>query len=165
MPPRHFKAIPISKITRYHQKKKNLRSFKTLIRLEEKDYEEFCQWWSFWKFQAPPLDSLPNKGLGGLKIIFVDDEGQANNVCAGFLYETDSAIAWLEFIISSPKIKDRKIRYESQVDLIRYLTVQAGQKGYKYVFSSLENKNLISKFKEVGYVESNTSHKELIIKL
>lgn len=133
--------------------------------IEEKDYEEFCQWWRFWNFPAPPLDSLPQNGLGGLKIVFVDDDGHEDNVCAAYLYETNSAIAWLEFLVSSPEIKDKKIRYESQVDLIRYLTVQAEQKGYKYVFSSLESKSLILKYKEVGYIESKTNHKELIIKL
>lgn len=133
-------------------------------RVTLKDYEKFCKWWKFWRFPAPSLEFLPNNGLGGLKISIKTKEAELIDVCAGYLYETNSKVAWLEFIVSSPEVKDKHIRNEAIINLIRYLTVDAKMKGYKFVFSSLKNENLINKYKEVGYSESK-GHIEMVIKL
>ena len=94
--------------------------------LEENDYETLCIFWNFWNFTIPPKNCLPNNGTGGIKIV------DANNtiICAGFLYETNSGIAWLEFIVLNPFIKDKKMRYNAQIELISLLTVEAEEKGY-----------------------------------
>ena len=78
----------------------------TINLIEENDYEKFCKWWKFWRWKPIEKVLLPNNGLGGLKI--TDENGV--DVCVGFLYETNSGIAWIEFIISNPEIKDTEIR-------------------------------------------------------
>ncbi len=129
--------------------------------IEEGDYEKFCEWWAYSRFPAPPKEYLPNHGFGGLKI--TDENGI--DVCAGFLFETNSSLAWLEFIVASPEIRDKEVRKEALTDLIRYLTVHAQQKGFKSVFASLTSKSLIEKYIEVGYTASLPNHTELTIKL
>jgi hypothetical protein len=128
--------------------------------LEESDYEKICEFWDFWNFAHIPRNCLPNNGLGGLKI--VDDQGII--ICAGFLYETNSGIAWLDFIVLNPYIKDRKVRYDAQIELISLLTVEAEEKGFSAVFSSVTNKHLIKKYVEIGYTTTPNAT-ELIIKL
>lgn len=132
----------------------------TINLIEENDYEKFCKWWKFWRWKPIKKELLPNNGLGGLKI--TDENGI--DICVGFLYETNSGIAWIEFIVSNPEIKDAKIRSEGRKNLIMYLTLHAENRGFKVVFSSLENENLISEFKENGYFESKNKTKELTIK-
>jgi hypothetical protein len=103
---------------------------------------------------------LPYNGLGGLKI--TDENGI--DICVGFLYETNSGIAWIEFIVSNPEIKNAEIRSQGRKELIRYLTLLAENKGFKVVFSSLANEQLINEFHENGYSVSKDKTKELTIK-
>jgi hypothetical protein len=72
------------------------------------DYATLVEWWKFWRFVPPTQEILPNNGLSGL---VVTDEND-NMICAGFLYATNSPIAWIEFIVSNPNVKDKKIRKE-----------------------------------------------------
>jgi hypothetical protein len=129
--------------------------------IEEQDYEILCEFCKFWKFSIPPKNCLPNNGTGGIKII--DENGTI--ICAGFLYETNSGIAWLEFIVSNPTIRDKKIRHEAQILLISMLTVIAEEKGFTAVFASITNKNLIEKYVEVGYTKNLINSSELYIAL
>jgi len=132
-----------------------------VYQIEEGDYASICKWWEFWRFPIVPLGMLPNRGLGGLKLV-----DQNNRVCAvGFLYETNSLIAWLEFIVINPAIKDREERNQAKTEIIRYLTMWAEKKGYHSVFSSIREDFLLENFKEVGYVPSEKNKRELIIKL
>lgn len=127
--------------------------------LQDYDYEVLCDFWDWWKFPAPPKKCLPNNGLGGIKIV-----NEFNTIiCAGFLYETNSGIAWLEFIVSNPYIKDRKIRHEAQILLISMLTIEAEEKGFTAVFASITNKSLIKKYIEVGYTKNPIGSVELTI--
>lgn len=127
--------------------------------LDENDYDVLCEYWKQWNFPAPPKKCLPNNAQGGIKII--NDEGVI--ICAGFLYESNSAVAWIEFIISNPNIKDRELRHRSLVELISFLTVEAEEKGFSAVVSSLNNQSLIEKFVEVGYTKSTLPSTEVSI--
>lgn len=129
--------------------------------LEDKDYDILCGFWKAWKFSAPPKNCLPNNGLGGIKII--TEEGII--ICAGFLYETNSGIAWIEFIVANPEIKDRTTRREALVLLISMLTILAEEKGFSAVFASITNESLIEKYEQVGFTKNPISSHELTIAL
>jgi len=129
--------------------------------IEETDYDKFVEWGKFFKFPFPPKNMLPSNGFGGLKL--TNKEGI--DICAGYLYETNSDIAWLEWIISNPSVKNKVVRKEALTELIYYLTLHAKQKGYKAVFSSIKEVGLIEKYKKNGYSESNRNSKEMIINL
>jgi hypothetical protein len=129
--------------------------------LQESDYKTLCKFWKWWKFSIPPKNCLPNNGLGGIKI--VDNTGAI--ICAGFLYETNSGIAWLEFIVSNPYIKDKKLRHDAQIQLIALLTVEAEEKGFTAVFASITHKSLIEKYIEIGYTPNPIPSTELVMAL
>jgi hypothetical protein len=133
----------------------------TVNKLQEEDYNKFVNWWIFMRFPVPPKESLPNNGLGGIKL--TDENGI--DCCVGYLFETNSNLAWLEFIVANPNIKDNDIRHKMLVELIATLTLQARNKGFKAVFASISNENLIKKYLEVGYIASKIKTTELIINL
>jgi len=130
-------------------------------RLVESDYEVLVEYWKWSRFPPPPKEMLPNMGLGGMMV--ADENG--NNICAGFLYNTDSALAWIEFIVANPQIKDREIRRKGLVFLIESLTNEARELGYFAVFASIKVESLIQRYIEAGYSADGKKSTELVIRL
>ena len=74
--------------------------------LEDSDYENIlCKWWKDWDWEAPPKDFLPDNGKGGL-IVYDGD----TPVCAGFIYVTNSAVSWVDWIISNKQYRKKPHR-------------------------------------------------------
>jgi len=127
--------------------------------LKEDDYEVLCQWWKAFRFTAPPRDFLPENGTGG---IMVQKDGV--NVVAGFVYFTNSAIAWSEFIISNFDYKD-KDRKEAIKILIYELNELSKSKGSKYVYTVVKNQNLKKIYQEMGYSNGSVKVDEMVLVL
>ena len=71
--------------------------------LSYEDYDNILlKWWKEWDWTAPQRDFLPQEGKGGVMIW--DEE---TPVCAGFIYTTNSKVAWIDWIISNKKYKAR----------------------------------------------------------
>lgn len=113
----------------------------------DKDYDTLSSWWKAYKFPVVPQDSLPKNG-------FIID-----NTCAGFIYCTDSNIAWLEFIVANPSIS-RAERQNGLKDLISGLTGLAKELGYSHVFTSTNHPGLEKLLVETGYTvqDKNVAH-------
>lgn len=113
----------------------------------ETDYNTLSSWWKHYNFPVIPKDSLSKNG-------FIID-----NTCAGFIYCTDSNIAWLEFIVANPSIS-RDQRQNGLIDLISGLTGLAKELGYSHVFTSTNHPNLEKLLVETGYTlqDRNVSH-------
>lgn len=124
--------------------------------LEEKDYQELLSWWSFWKFPAPAQEMLPDNGLCGIMI-----SKNEVNISAGFLFFTNSKICWLEYIVSNPEYRS-KDRSEAIQLLINELSAIAKEKGFKVMFTTLKNPNLINHYKKCGYLMGSTGTCEMI---
>src|SRR6056300_83313 len=77
--------------------------------LIDKDYEEILLgWWKEWNWEAPSKDFLPNNGINGLMVLDGDVP-----VCAGFIYMTNSAVSWVDWIISSRTYRKKPTRKEA----------------------------------------------------
>ena len=59
--------------------------------LTEKDYETIVKWWKWWRWPVLPQSMLPDGGKGGYMI-----EKNGTPIICGFVYLTNSKIAWLE---------------------------------------------------------------------
>jgi hypothetical protein len=129
--------------------------------LIESDYEDLVEYWKWNRFPPPPKEVLPNNAKGGMMV--VDEFG--NNICGGFFYETNSVLGWIEFIVASPLIKDRKVRKEGQVFLIKSLCEKARKKGYLAIFASIKVESLIQRYIEAGFSKDDLKSTELIIRL
>lgn len=125
-------------------------------RLDTKDYEKLTKWWEDWRWVPPAQDFLPEQGTGGVMV-----STHASDVCAGFLYFTNSKVCWLEFIVSNFEVKDKKIRKEAIQALIGALENIARQKGFKYIYTVVKNESLENAYKQAGYGNGSKKVNEL----
>lgn len=125
--------------------------------LTDDDWETLCSWWEKWpKWVNPPKSFLPDHGKGG----FMVTKGN-KNICAGFIYLTNSDAALLEWIVSNPEYreKDRKQALEL---LITTAEDACKALGKVHMFSIGRNRHLIETHKKLGWtVDKDPSH-ELI---
>jgi len=127
--------------------------------LTNEDYPELCIWWKWWRFAAPPIELLPDNGCGG---IMISKDGV--DVCAGFLYYTNSALCWIEFIISNPKYKE-KDRGKAIQYLINELSGMAKAQGFKGIFTSVKNQSLLTHYEQCGYKKGVNNTHEMVLTL
>ena len=130
----------------------------SIRKLKTSDYNDvLVGWWKDWGWQAPAQDFLPENGEGGLMVL---DKGTP--VCAGFLYITNSSVAWVEWIVSDRNIKEN--RDEALNYLLETLIGYCEELGVEYLFSNNNNQNLINKFLNLGFIKGSQTT-ELIKKI
>lgn len=104
------------------------------VKYNRKEHEEIIhKWWQEHGWPTIPHQALPQFGL----IALLNDKPRA----VGFIYKTDSCIAWLEWILKDPSLvaQDKDIVLDYLIkDLIQY----AKDQGFRIVFTSIENKSL-----------------------
>ena len=126
--------------------------------LNASDYDDILVgWWRDWGWDAPAKDFLPDDATGGL-IVFDGDEP----VCAGFMYTTNSKVAWVDWIISSKTYRKKPTRKECLDLLIYALTHICKSKEHKYVYALIKDRNLINTYENFGYVKGDSYTGEMI---
>ena len=130
----------------------------TIRPLVESDYDNILvKWWKDWKWDAPQKDFLPDNGTGGL--IVLDDE---EPVCAGFLYVTNSSVAWVDWIVSSKTYRKKPQRKEAIELLIETLTNVCERNEKKYIYALIKHSGLINTYEKFGYIKGDTYTSEMI---
>jgi hypothetical protein len=124
-------------------------------KLKDSDWDTLVELWDAWPDwkQHPTKDMLPENGTGGFIV-------EKNNIpiVAGFMYTTNSKIAWLEWVVSNInyKEKDRKDAIRLLISGIEHV---AKESGFKIIFSIGRNKSLMNIHKELNYsIDNNTSY-------
>ncbi len=126
-------------------------------KLSEDDYENILKgWWDRWGWPHLPMNFLPNLDEGGLMI----SKGEID-ICAMFIYFTNSKICYLGFSISNPEYKE-KDRSKAIDKLIELSTKEAFNKGYEYVYSVANKDSLIESHKKSGFNIGNSNCSEMI---
>jgi hypothetical protein len=125
--------------------------------LQDEDYEKLTKWWDGSGFPAPPKNMLPENGTGGIMIQKSD-----RDICAGFVYFTNSKIAWIEFIVADPTYRESD-RSEAIMLLINTLKILAKDTGYNAIFTSVKNSSLISKYEACGFIKGDSNSQEMIL--
>ena len=129
--------------------------------LGETDYEDILVgWWKDWKWTPPLKDFLPSDGKGGVMVLDNDIP-----VCAGFVYMTNSKVAWVDWIISSRNYSKKPQRKEALDLLITTLTNICKDTGNKYCYALIKNKSLIKTYEDLGYTAADNYSQEMIKKL
>jgi hypothetical protein len=93
------------------------------------------------------MEFLPPTGL-----IVGDDNG---DICAVFLYRTDTPIIWAENYISNPDVKGLR-RKEAMEFLLKELKIEAKEMGYSVIMSAVKHDNLAAKLKSAGFVPTDS---------
>jgi hypothetical protein len=124
--------------------------------LQHEDYDNILKgWWKDWGWEAPSRDFLPQDGQGGIMVWNGDTP-----VCAGFLYNTNSKVAWVDWIISN---KDyRESRKEALSILIQTLTSVAKNLDNKFAYALIKHNGLIGVYEQQGYTAGDSYNKEMI---
>lgn len=113
--------------------------------LKESDWEILQSWWKAWGWPEMSKDLMPLEGLGGL---IVEKEGKP--IASGFLYLTNSKVAWTEWIVSDPEYREHD-RADALKLIVEGLEKVAIQAGCTIVLSVGRNKGLLNIHKELGY--------------
>ncbi len=116
------------------------------------DYHTVCEWWRQHNWDCVPKDCLPVTGY------IIDD------VCVGFLYKTDSKIAWLEYIVSN-KNSDKEVRNKGLDKVIDTLINDAYESGFKALFTSVEHPALIERYAKHHFVSTDKNVTNMIRRL
>jgi hypothetical protein len=129
--------------------------------LKENDYEDILVgWWKDWKWIPPVKDFLPLNGLGGIMV-----EWDGIPVCAGFIIQTNSKVAWIEWIVSNKNFKEKLHRKDALNLLVQTLTDVAKKTGSTYAYTILKSPSLINTYKNNGYLGEEQNINEMIKKL
>ena len=129
--------------------------------LRESDWETLVEWWDWWPgWVAPARDFTPENGTGGIMV-------DKNNIpiVAGFIYETNSKLCYLEWIVSNPKYKNKKDRKEAIELLITKAEEYTKNLGYTYMWSVGRHKTLIETHRRLDWVVDDKPCHELTKKL
>ena len=130
----------------------------TIRPLIESDYDEILLgWWNDWNWEAPQKDFLPDDGQGGLMVL--DDE---EPVCAGFIYVTNSSVAWVDWIVSSKTYRKKPQRQQAIELLIETLTNVCRRNEKKYIYALIKHKGLINTYEKFGYIKGDSYTSEMI---
>jgi hypothetical protein len=114
--------------------------------IEPVDYPELCQWWESWGWKPIPAEFLPPTGI----MVY----NETGNVCAGWLYKTDTPIAWFENCISS-KSASRADR-DGGLDLLVETGCRiANDHGFRVVMTALTHNGLKRRFLKHGFMQSD----------
>jgi hypothetical protein len=128
----------------------------TIRQLNENDYQDILvDWWKDWGWTAPERDFLPDNGMGG----YIVYDGEIP-VCAGFIYVTNSRVAWVDWIISNKEYKEK--RREAITMLIDALTNLSRMSGSKYAYALIKNESLIKMYESLGYIKGDSYTSEMI---
>ncbi len=101
-------------------------------------------------------DFLPDNATGGLMVY----DGEVP-VCAGFLYETNSSTAWIEWIISNKQYRGSRRKTAISL-LLANLEELARDKGFSFIFANNNNRHLIGHYVNNGFMKGQTDSTELI---
>ena len=124
--------------------------------LQHEDYDNILKgWWKGWGWEAPSRDFLPQDGQGGIMVWDGDTP-----VCAGFLYNTNSKVAWVDWIISNKEYKES--RKEALSILIQTLTSVAKNLDNKFAYALIKHNGLIGVYEQQGYTTGDSYNKEMI---
>lgn len=111
------------------------------------DYPTVKEWADKRKFPLVPPEFLPPNGF------IIDD------CCVCFVYRSETPIAWLEWVISNP---DSDVRDDALNLLIEAACDWAKGQGFKVLFTSVEHKGLIERYKSLGFIETDRSMTNLL---
>ena len=126
--------------------------------LSYEDYDNILLgWWKDWNWTPPLRDFLPQEGEGGLMVW--DNE---TPVCAGFVYTSNSRVAWIEWVISNKQYRTSDKRQEALKLLLKTLEEVVQNQGYKYIYALLKHPKLIHTYEDLGFVAGDVYNKEMI---
>ena len=104
----------------------------------EDDYKFIVEWMESRALDPLPRDVIPEVG------------GIVDGIACGFIYKTDSKMAYMEHYISNP-FAERHARKQAMQMVTAYLIKQARDAGFKYLYASSDKTTICTLAKEKGF--------------
>ena len=101
------------------------------------------EWWEGWGWDKMPPNFLPEIGA----VAYNDDDIP---VAAAWLYQTDSAIAIIDWYVTSPKIRG-KARNGYIEEITKRLCGIAKELGFLQAYTFVRNPHLIKRLEKEGF--------------
>lgn len=121
------------------------------------DYPTLDAMWKAWKFPSPPIEALPDTGL-------IVTNFRGDPIAAGFLYKTNSTLAWMEWIVAS--MFCTKAERATGLDmLIEHLEAWAHVEGFTTLFTCSKNASYSHKLKKLEWIPTDTGMNHFIRRL
>ncbi len=114
---------------------------------KDKHYDMLCEWWKAHSWTAPAPGFLSDTG-----IIIQNNDGKC--LLAGWIYETNSAIALLEFIVANPDYskEERDGAFSALMETAeKYLK----SRNFSAIFISTENKALMRRLEKYNFKKTD----------
>jgi len=86
-------------------------------------------------------------------------------ICAGFVYLTNSKVAWVDWIISSKEYRKKPQRAEAISLLIETLTELCKMNEMEYCYALIKHSSLIKTYEKLGYTKGDSYTSEMIKKI
>jgi hypothetical protein len=131
----------------------------TVRALQESDWDTLQSWWAQWNWPQMNKDLLPLNGTGGLIVCKEDTP-----IVAGFLYLTNSKVAWMEWIVSNKEYREDN-RKDALELLILGLEEVALSVDKNIILSIGRNTGLIDMHKKLGYTVDDSPSYEISKKI
>jgi hypothetical protein len=115
----------------------------------DKDWETLMGWYEGhgWPRLDPAM--LPEVSF------FVPDHA------CGWLYQSDSCVCWLEFLVTNPK-GDKKLNFKALDEIYDTAIIKAKELGFTAIFSSFNHKSLIRLAERKGFEVTETGMTNLV---
>jgi hypothetical protein len=120
----------------------------------EKHFAEVSTWWKFWRWTEHPTPVI----LSDIGFIV---EAEGVNICAGWLYLTNSIIGSMEFLVSNPFV-DRKLRSEALDFLINSINHRSEQEGKIVFMTNINNEALAKRLLTLGFIAGDKGNQQFI---
>ena len=118
--------------------------------IDDNEYDIVCGWWKHHGFEPVARIMLPKLPDGGF--IAYDDK---TPIIACFLYVSDAAIGWVEWIVSKPgSTKDQ--RDVCFGELMDGVFVEAKKRGLLMLHTESKNPSLTEKLIKKGFLKADT---------
>lgn len=104
----------------------------------EDDYKFIVEWMESRALDPLPKDVIPEVG------------GIVYGIACGFIYKTDSKMAYMEHYISNP-FAERHARKQAMQMVTAYLIKQARDAGFKYLYASSYKTTICTLARENGF--------------
>lgn len=109
-------------------------------RYTPRDYEEMAGWYRAREMTVPPPDTLPLNGA------------IVPGIAAGFLYATDSTVAFMENFVTNPRAGLRE-RSKAITRIAEALAEEAHVLGFRSIVLTTGHTGIARKARALGYVD------------
>lgn len=122
------------------------------------------RWWREWHPQHAEALSFEARMLPSGWVVEDQHEGQPRPLAMGFLYRTDSCIAWLEWVTAEPNVR-RDVRGPAIDHLLSHIVAEARGQGFLSLFTATNVSALGARLEQAGFATTDRAMVHMVRRL